>query len=76
MRSIIMNRRTRDKNLHIEVPGGIINITIGLSDLDGRSVTCVSVNADGNRYAGSPEWWINGEPGNGGWGGRIIKTGK
>lgn len=36
----------RDKILHVETDGGIVNIQIGLSDSQGRSVTSVSVVPD------------------------------
>jgi hypothetical protein len=49
--------------LHIEVPGALVNIYIGLCDEHG-AVTRVSVSADGRRYAGGDgsqggtEGWI------------------
>lgn len=63
MRTITISERSRCKWLHIEAPGCIINITIGLHDSDGRPVTNVSVAADGYRYAGEPAWWVDAEPG-------------
>jgi len=44
------------KNLHIECPGCIVHIS-RLHDAEGHEVTRVDVNADGDRYAGDPEWW-------------------
>lgn len=43
--------------LHIELPGSIINIHTGLTSLHGHEVVSISVDADGDRYAGDPEWW-------------------
>lgn len=60
--------------LHIEAPGCIVNIDPQLTDSEGRHVVHVSVAADGNRYAGEPEWWVDGLRGNDGVGLRIIQT--
>ncbi len=51
-RRIAMGR----KALHIEAPGCIVNIEM-LHDAEGCPVTRVDVSADGDRYAGGPEWW-------------------
>lgn len=40
--------------LHVEAPGCIVNIHIGLTTMDGQEVTAVSVKCD--RYAGEPKW--------------------
>ena len=40
--------------LHIEAPGCIVNIRVGLRNLDGQEVTAVSVKCD--QYAGEPKW--------------------
>lgn len=88
-RNIVISDRSRCKLLHIEAPGCIIDIRIGLSDADGRKVTNVSIEADGrkvtnvsieadgDRYAGDPEWRI--DAGNGKWsrsgGARVVCTG-
>lgn len=61
--------------LHIEAPGCIVNIKCGLTDWDGREVVNVSISANGNRYSGDPEWWINGEHGNSGVAVRVVCTG-
>ena len=60
--------------LHIEAPGCIVNIDPGLTDSNGRLVCRVDVNADGDRYKGDAQWWIEGEAGNRGVGLRIIQT--
>lgn len=44
--------------LHIEAAGCIVNIRTGLTHRSGRKVTSIEVLADGDRYAGDPEWWI------------------
>ena len=73
MRTITISERSRCKRLHIEAPGCLINITIGLHDSDGRPVTNVTVAADGNRYAGEPAWWVDAEPGEAGRAFRIVR---
>jgi hypothetical protein len=76
MKTITVSNRSRHRILHIEIPGGIVNIRHNLRDDQGREVTHVSVSVDGNRYAGDPEWWVDGERGNNGPGGvRIVCTG-
>jgi len=39
--------------LHIETELGLINITLGLRDSDGRKIEHIQINAD--RYAGEPD---------------------
>lgn len=63
MKRIAINERSREKLLHIEAPGCIINIRVGLADRNGRRVTHVSVVTDGDRYVGEPPWWIEGRYG-------------
>lgn len=75
-RNISLSSRSKKTLLHIEAPGCIINIRVGLTDMDGREVTNVSVMANGNRYAGDPEWWVNGEKGNTGCAMRVVCTGR
>lgn len=72
MKSIILSSRSREKTLHIEAPGCIINIQIGLTDCNGHAVTSINVSSDGNRYAGDPAWWLEGVEGNGDMGIRVI----
>ena len=45
-----------DRITHIEAPGCIINVHVGLTDTEGRSITSVEVLCD--EYAGEPEWTI------------------
>lgn len=62
------------KDIKITFPGGIVNITTGLRSRHGREVVNVSVSADGDRYAGDPQWWAKwGEIDKRGGGCRIIK---
>lgn len=45
------------EGLHIELPGAIVNIRVGLRDEQGRVVTRVSIDADADKYAGGAQWW-------------------
>lgn len=74
MKTIRISARSRDKLLHIEGPGFLVNIQIGLTDQEGRPVSNISVIADGDRYKGDPEYWVNGEVGNSGVALRIVRT--
>lgn len=74
-RNISISGRSRHKLLHIEAPGCIVNIRVGLTDTDGREVVNVSVTADGDRYAGDPEWWMDGKRGETGGVFRVVCTG-
>lgn len=49
--------RQRYNEIKVEFPGGIVHVRTGLTDRMGNEVVNVSVSADGNRYAGDPEWW-------------------
>jgi len=55
----------RDKLLHIETEGCIVNIQVGLSDRDGNPVTIVSIIPD--EYIGE-SWTLKGQGHN-----RLIK---
>ncbi len=59
--------------LHIECPGCIVNIYVDLADDDGNPVTSVIVEANGQRYAGQPEWWIEGERGKNTFATRVVR---
>lgn len=72
MRTIILTRKT--SLCHIEAPGCIVNIHPSLADSDGRKVTRIDISADGDRYAGDPQWWVDAEAGNRGIGVRIVQT--
>ena len=75
MKSIRLTKRTgKDGKLHIEAPGCIINIRCNLHDEDGREVTSVEISCD--RYAGEPEWNINGEDGVDYKNVRIVREGR
>lgn len=58
MKTIVMTKRSKYRTLHVEAPGCIINIRIGLTRDDGCEVTRIDVSADGERYAGEPPAWI------------------
>lgn len=67
----------RSALLHIEGPGFICNIQVGLADERGRPVSRIAVSADGDRYSGDPQWWIDGRRGQIGRGRavRVVCTG-
>lgn len=48
----------RDKLLHIETEGAVVNIQVGLTDNQGRRVTSVEILPD--RYVGE-EWHLDGQ---------------
>ncbi len=72
MKTITINERSRDKLLHIEAPGCIINIHVGLTDSEGRAVTRIDVKSD--RYAGEPAWWVENQEGNSGMAIRVVRA--
>ena len=56
MKRIEFGPNNRSGNLlHIEVPGGIVNIRIGLHDVEGREVTSVEILPDGEDRGGDGE---------------------
>ena len=58
IKNITVSERSRTKRLHIELPGCIVNIYTDLHTDDGRPITYVSVDADGDRYAGETPWYV------------------
>lgn len=46
MKTVNHPLRSRDKLLHIETDGCIINIRVGLTNAEGRSVTSVEILSD------------------------------
>lgn len=65
MRRISFTRRNRSDNLlHIETDGAIINIRVGLTDLDNNPITRVDVIPDGDQFE-SPGWIIHPDDRNG-----------
>lgn len=46
MKSIVFNGKRKYKKLHIEVPGAIINITVGLTTINGEKCTSIVIRAD------------------------------
>jgi hypothetical protein len=63
MRTINVSERSRTGVLHVEAPGCIVNIYHKLRDRNGNRVVSVEVRADGKRFSGEPEWWIDAKPG-------------
>ena len=63
MKTVTISNRSKYRILHIEVPGCIVNIHIGLTNIDGNPVTNVSITAD--QFAGDKKWMVvpdNGKP--------------
>jgi hypothetical protein len=56
MKTIVISERSKDKLLHIEAPGCIVNIRVGLSDSNGNAITSVEVKCD--EYAGEPHVYL------------------
>lgn len=55
MKTVRHYASARDKLLHVEVDGCIVNITVGLSDMQGRRVTSVSIVPDDESRGGDGE---------------------
>lgn len=55
MKRIVFNGKRKYKKLHIEVPGAIINITVGLTTPEGHPCTAVNIIAD--NFSGE-EWHL------------------
>lgn len=58
-----MSRLTRPKTtwingdtLHVEAPGCIVNIHVGLATSEGSDVTAISIQCD--QYAGEAKWTL------------------
>lgn len=58
MQTVVISDRSKYKVLHVEAPGCVINIQVGLTDGGGRAVTNISVTA--SQYAGEAPWFIDG----------------
>ena len=67
MKSISHFNTARDKTLHIETEGAIVNIRIGLNDPDGHEVTHIEILPD-DHYFGESRWALDGSINN-----RLIK---
>jgi hypothetical protein len=52
MKRITHSGRARDKLLHIETDGCIVNIRVGLNDVNGNRVTSVEIIPDDERRGG------------------------
>lgn len=57
MKTIRHTASARDKLLHVEAEGCIVNIHVGLQDSEGRAVTAVEIIPD--EYSGE-EWDLDG----------------
>ena len=67
MKRIKHHRTARDKVLHIETEGAIVNIRVGLSDSEGREVTSIEIIPDGEDRGGDGEgriWHVDPQVGN------------
>lgn len=64
MKTVHHFNTARDKLLHIETEGGIVNIRVGLSEHGtDRNVTAIEILPDTNGDGcGNPAWTIAGEP--------------
>lgn len=58
MKTITHGRGARDRLLHVEADGCIVNIHVGLTDLKGRHVTRVDVIPDDERRGGDADGFI------------------
>ncbi len=65
MKTINHHSTSRNRLLHIETDGCIVNIRCGLTDMDGHDVTSVEILAD--QYKGE-EWDLDGHVNN-----RVIR---
>jgi len=63
MKTVRHYRTAKDKLLHIETEGAVINIRVGLRNRDGHNVTHVEVLPDVNGDGcGNPPWMIADDP--------------
>lgn len=64
-------RNPQPKTFHIETDGAMVNITVGLTDSEGRAVTRVDVSPDDETRGGDAEGriWIQDGP-------RVIRQHK
>jgi hypothetical protein len=58
-KTIRLSRKGRGpKRLQIEADGCTVLVDSDVVDEHGNDVTYISVTADGDRFAGNPEWWV------------------
>ncbi len=63
MKTIHHFSTARDKLLHIETEGCIVNIRVGLQNTDGENVTSIEVLPDTNGDGcGNPAWYVADDP--------------
>ena len=65
MKRIVHSANARDKLLHVEAEGCVVNIRVGLTDSEGRPVTSIEILPD--QYVGE-EWDLDGTINN-----RVIR---
>jgi hypothetical protein len=59
MKTIVFSSKARGpKEMRVETDGCVVHIAVGVLDEHGTPITYVSVEADGNRHQGGPEWWV------------------
>lgn len=46
MKTVTISERSKHKLLHIEAPGCIVNITVGLTDSSHHAITAVHIKCD------------------------------
>lgn len=66
MKTVRHYSTARDKMLHIETEGCIVNIQVGLTDNEGRAVTSVTILPDDESRGGDGEqriWRVDERPG-------------
>lgn len=57
MKTVVHSENAKDKLLHIEADGCIINVRVGVNSDDGHKKTIVEIKCD--QYAGEQGWFIN-----------------
>lgn len=74
MKRIVHMASARDKLLHIETEGAVVNIRVGLSDREGRAVTSVEIIPDDETRSPDHEgryWHLDGHLNN-----RLVRQEK
>ncbi len=64
MKSITHGANARDNLLHIEADGVLVNIRVGLEDIEGHRVTAISISPDDDQRGGDAEgrkWYRDGD---------------
>ena len=74
--SIAVKKLDGGKHVHVEAAGVIVNVYGGQKCPLGRPMVVVQIVADGDRYVGRDQWWIEGMPGEGRNTTRVMLTEK